>query len=164
MNELSPNSLAFIALANEYCQVLETVGERESSQLMSDLLKLLPRLYISATDLEQGPDEGYIAGELDEATYDSVRRVLEQTLGEHDTYLEVVMDDMRYSDTPVAVNLSENLADLYQEFFNLVHSVQDLLPEDQNALLSACREHFADYWGQTLCNALRVLHSLCYDH
>lgn len=162
MNKLTPNSLAFIALANEYCQVVETAGELGAQQLVDNLLKLLPRLYISATDLDDSGDEGYIAGVLDEEAYNQARTLLERLLGEQDTYLEVVLEDMRYSDLPVAVNISENLADLYQEFFNLVHSVQDLLPEDQNALLGTCREHFTSYWGQTLCNVLRVLHSLRY--
>ena len=41
-------------------------------------------------------------------------------MAEEDIYLEVFLEDMKYSDTPISASVSENLADLYQEFFNLI--------------------------------------------
>jgi hypothetical protein len=81
-------------------------------------------------------------------------------MGETDVYLEVFEEDMKYSDTPIAVTVSENLADLYQEFFNLVYSVKDADTEAQTQLLHLCKENFKDYWGQTLCNVMRALHAI----
>ena len=85
-------------------------------------------------------------------------------MGEDDVYLEVFLDDMKYSDTPIATSISENLADLYQEFYNLVASLRDLNTEEQRLILSACKDNFVEYWGQTLCNVLRALHSLSVIH
>ena len=166
--ELSPNALAFIALTNEYCHAIETVEPQESNRMDSNLpfvhqmLKLLPRIYIVATDLYDGmgdmTDE-FIESSLDENTYDLVRQKLSQVMGDDDTYLETNLDDMQFSDTPVSATVSENLADLYQEFYNLVHAVQDIPTELQVLLIDSCVNNFRSYWGQTLCNVLRALHT-----
>jgi len=162
-DKLTPNELTLIALANEYCHLLEHANEPTNREdLVSQLLKLLPRLYITATDLgdNDGWDDDYIDPALDEQSYDLLRERLARVFADEDTYLEVFVDDMRYSDTPIAATISENLADLYQEFFNLVHAVQDMPTEVQHTIMTICRTHFADYWSQTLCNVLRALNTV----
>jgi RNA polymerase sigma-70 factor (ECF subfamily) len=71
-------------------------------------------------------------------------------------------EDMKYSDTPISASISEDLADLYQEYFNLIHSVQDALTETQHEMLCQCKVNFINYWGQTLCNVLRALNAVYY--
>ena len=77
-------------------------------------------------------------------------------------YLEVFLDDMKYSDTPIAVTVSENLADLYQEFYNFINAVRDVPTEVQTELVGIEKDNFVQYWGQTLCNVLRALNSIYY--
>ena len=48
---LNTNSIAFIGLAQEYCVTVENSTQMERKEFISSILKLLPRLYISATDL-----------------------------------------------------------------------------------------------------------------
>ena len=72
------------------------------------------------------------------------------------------MEDMKYSDTPISASVSENLADLYQECFNLIHSIQEALTETQHEMLCQCKVNFINYWGQTLCNVLRALNAIYY--
>ena len=164
MNKLTPNELAFIALVNEYCHHIERAHESESrDQFVAQMLKLLPRVYISASDIEASAwDEEYIDAALEEDVYDIVRQRVEQIMAEEDIYLEVFVEDMRYSDTPISASVSENLADLYQEFFNLVHAIQDAPTEVQHGMLSQCKMNFINYWGQTLCNVTRALHTIFY--
>lgn len=161
-DKLSPTSLAFIALANEYCQLVENCADYVREDMIEALLKLLPRIYITVTDLEPGIEyfDAFISQSLDEPTYDVVRGNLGALMGEDDVYLEVFLEDMKYSDVPIATSISENLADLYQEFYNLVASLRDLNTEEQRQILGMCKENFAEYWGQTLCNVFRALHSL----
>lgn len=163
-DQLTPNALAFIALTNEYCHTLEHIGDLQQLTLAQTMLKLLPRIYITAGDLAMAKrdveDEGYISPSLDENTYDQLRLLIANIMGEDDVYLETMVEDMRYSDSPVSATVSENLADLYQEFFNFVHSVQDMPTEVQYGLIEACVANFREYWGQTLCNVLRALHNL----
>lgn len=157
---LSPNDLAFIALTNEYCQIVEQAADFSRHDLIDRMLKLLPRIYISARDLDIPDDTmgGYIEPSLEEATYDQGRETIARVMEDEDIYLEVFMDDMRYSDTPISASISENLADLYQEFYNFVHAIQDAPTYLQTEMLTACGTNFREYWGQTLCNVLRALH------
>ena len=161
-DKLSPTSLAFIALTNEYCQLVENCGDYGREGLVESLVKLLPRIYITVIDIEPNLDyfDSFITQALDEPTYDIVRSSISSIMGEEDVYLEVFLDDMKYSDTPIATSISENLADLYQEFYNLVAALRDLNTDEQRNILSMCKENFKEYWGQTLCNVLRALHSL----
>lgn len=163
--KLSPNSLAFIALTNEYCQTVEKAIEMDRDEFVARMLKLLPRVYISASDLEN--DYAYSDYELlqalDEPAYDQVRGIVAQLMGSEDVYLEVFLDDMKYSDTPIATTVSENLADLYQEFFNFIASVKDATNEARQELIGLCCANFKAYWGQTLCNVLRALNSIYYN-
>lgn len=161
---LTPNSLAFIALANEYCHALENVFEYEESRaFIAEMLKLLPRIYISASDIKPDDDsDSFIDSFLDENDYDTVRGNVSHIIGEDDTYLEVFIDDMKYSDTPISTNISENLADIYQPLYNFVATVKDATDETINEAINAVKSEFDTYWGQTLCNVLRALHLIYY--
>ena len=103
--ELSPNSLAFIALCNEFCYAVENARESTRNAFVASMLRLLPRIYISASDLKPEPlideDDAYIESFLDEDYYESMRRQIENLLGADDVYLEVFEEDMKYSDTPI---------------------------------------------------------------
>ena len=164
-NNLSPNSLAFIALANEYCHAVENVSEYEHDEFVAMMLKLLPRIYIAASDIKvkQADDELYIDSSLDEFSYDNVKDNMSRVIGENDIYLEVFMEDMKYSDTPISSSISENLADIYQSLYNFVASVKDSANETANGYIYLCKSDFDTYWGQTLCNVLRALHSIYYN-
>lgn len=163
---LSPNALAFIALTNEYCVTLEGAATAGRADFVASMTRLLPRLYMSAADLDTTAaidDSVYISPSLDEDTYESVRRSVETLLGSADTYLEVFESDMKYSDTPIAATVSENLADIFQSCYNFVEMVKDapvdLIPE----LLAAMKEDFETYWSAILCNVMRPLNQLRYS-
>ena len=49
---MNTNAIAFIGLCNEYCTALETAAETERGAFVDKMLRLLPRLYIAATDLK----------------------------------------------------------------------------------------------------------------
>lgn len=161
---MTNNTLAFIALSNEYCSALEHAAASEPRELTATLLGLLPRIYISGRDLSpQGmTDDGYIDSALDEDSYDSVRRTLEAVFGEDDVYLETFESDMKYSDTPIGASVAEGLADLFQELYNFLEAVRDA-PEDLvESAVAAVKENFEMYWSQTLCNLLRPLNAIYY--
>ena len=165
-NQLSPNSLAFIALANEYCSAIEKASEYDKTDFMVQMLKLLPRIYISASDIniKESSVEYYVEPYLDEDVYNNVRCNIAALMAEDDVFLETFEEDMQYSDTPVSATISEDLADIYQELYNLVASVRDVDNEAIRSILITCKEDFATFWGQTLCNVLRALHSAFYNH
>ena len=162
---INNNALAFIALCNEYCQALERAREADRDNFVASMLRLLPRIYISASDLKIDSvlEDAYIDGKLEEDYYDAIRRGVENLLGPDDTYLEVFEEDMKYSDTPIAASISEGLADIFQVFYNFLDTVKDV-PEELVILgLIAVKEDFEVYWSRILCNVLRALNQLRYS-
>lgn len=159
---ISNNTLAFIALANEYCHAIENIDTFERQTLIDTMLRLLPRIYISASDVKTDDifSDGYIPSALQETQYDDAQRAIAAMLGEDDTYLDVLMDEMRFSDTPIAVSISEQLADIFQVLYNFVDYVRDTTPELVNEAAVAVAEDFAQYWSRTLCNAFRAINAL----
>ena len=55
--------------------------------------------------------ETYVTEEI----YEVLRINLASILAEKDDYLEVFLPDMAYSDEPIKKNISEDLADIYQD-------------------------------------------------
>lgn len=165
INKLSNNSISVIALANEYCQLIEHAAQCNRDMFVAQMLKILPRLYISISDveIEGGYGDYYIEPVLDELVYDQARNEIAMIMAEEDIYLEVFVEDMKYSDTPISASVSENLADLYQELFNFVQSVKGAPALAHHNLIEQCKENFINYWGQTLCNVLRALNTIFYN-
>lgn len=163
---LNTNSLAFIALCNEYCAAVEDVRESDKDDFVQSMLRLLPRLYISATDLKVetlDEEDAYLEPILDEDYYESVRCGIENLMGPEDIFLEVFEEDMKYSDTPIAASISESLADIFQVLYNFVGMVKEA-PEHLIPLaLVAVRDEFQGYWSCILCNVLRALNQLRYN-
>ncbi len=163
---LSPNSIAFIALATEYCREIKNARESDRDSFITAMIRLLPRIYISATDIKivDTTGEMFVDSYLDEDYYENLRRHIETLMGPDDVYLEVFEDDMKYSDTPIGVSIAETLADIYQDLYNFVMAVEDIPNEQVNELISLCKENFEGYWGSKLCNVLRALHHLKYNN
>lgn len=163
-DRLTNNQLAVIALANEYCQAVELSASVEPQQFVDRMVRLLPRIYISVTDLPREqvsePEYALDAIHLDEAYYNQIRDNIASLLGENDTYLETFHEDMKYSDTPIAASVSEGLADLFQVLYDFVEDVKNSDAERQLEYLGTLREDFSAYWGQTLCNVMRPLNEI----
>jgi hypothetical protein len=165
--QLNNNALAVIALANEYCQAIETAGEFTPHDFAAKMVRLLPRIYMAVTDLpivdSFDPEYGFDAVHLDENYYDEVRANIAATLGSHDTYLETFCEDMKYSDTPIAASVSEGLADIFQVLYDFVEDVRHADADQTTEHLAELRSQFAEFWSQTLCNVLRPLNELYHN-
>ena len=160
---LQPNALAFIALCNEYCHAIENARESGRGEFIGSMLRLLPRLYIAASDLgvgDTGDDEPYIDSVLDEDYYESLRRSVENLMGADDTYLEVFEDDMKYSDTPIAASVAEGLCDIFQSLFNFLETIRNAPDEVTLVALGVAKDDFKAYWSRILCNVMRPLNAL----
>ena len=168
-NKISPNVLSFIGLANEYCIALGNAYEMEKDEFVAEMLRLLPRIYISMSDVnveQQMFDDSFYTGTasyVDEDYYESVRRGVETIMGEDDTFLETFEEDMKYSDTPIAASVAESLADIFQDLFNFVSIVKESEGTQTMEALAECKENFEAYWSQTLCNVLRAINHYRYS-
>ena len=164
-NKINRNALTFIGLATEYCGTLEQAQELEREEFIDTMLRLLPRLYITMSDVR--PDTASQLEEfeplgtyVEESHYEQIRASIATLLGEEDTYLETFEQDLKYSDTPIAASISEGLADIYQDLANFLTPVRDSEGALTEAAIAECRENFAAYWAQTLTNVMRPLNHL----
>ena len=155
-------AIEFVTVAVQLCIYLEKLAEYEREEFVDKMLSILPLLYLKArlvpkSDLEL---DGYTEQFVSEYEYEQVRQAIATQLGSDDTYLEVYMEDMRYSDEPITAFISENIADIYQEMKDLACNYQTQNESVMNDALVACLEAFEQHWGQKLLNVLRPLHML----
>lgn len=154
--------LKAVADASQYCYTVENALAVEPAELIKSLVTLLPQLYLDfiGSDIEADDDFSYTPM-LDEQAYDRVRSALQRQLGAEDIFLETFEEDMKFSDTPIAVSISETLADIYQDLYEFTMQVRLSDGEALTQAFGACRENFRLYWAQKLCNVLRPLNALC---
>lgn len=170
MNEdnIRTRLLGVTSLAADYCATCENAAEMEKDEFIDSMLDCLPRIYwefhdISADDLVTLEEWDYMPDYVDEDYYDSVRRHIEAVMGADDMFLETFEEDMKYSDTPIAASVAESLADLFQPLYNFISVVKDTEGEKLVEAYINCKEDFASYWSQTLCNVLRALNHIKYN-
>lgn len=157
MNDTIPqNALALAGLAVEYCKTVtdETLPTRE---LLREVLRYLPRIYITISDIQAFPEDNEaVYSTVGEEQYTAVAESLARILGEYDTYLDTAVDDMQYSDTPVAVNLSEQLADIYQAMGDTAAAIGQATPELIPEIFSDIKYKFNEYLSDIICAALKA--------
>jgi hypothetical protein len=155
-------AIEFVTVAVQLCIYLEQLAEQEKRELVDKMLTLLPLLYLKARLVPRNEQEmdGYVEQFVTEEEYEDIRQTIAAKLGSDDTYLEVYVEDMRYSDEPITAFISENIADIYQEMKDLACNYQTQNESVMNDALVACLEAFDQHWGQKLLNVLRPLHAL----
>lgn len=159
----APAVLDFVTVATEFCRRVETCGETDREELGNILRPLLAMIYLKASLLPTvETSAGFNEERVTEADYDFVRHNVAAVLGEQDDYLDVFVEDFKYSDQPVLCTVSEDLADVYQALRNMVEVYRGGHDEAMAVALADVREQFGLYWGQKLLNALRALHDARY--
>lgn len=153
------------SLATQYCVTLENASEFEKGDFTARMCLLLPRIYLALLEhIPEVPaqeDELYgSASYLDEDYYESIRRRLEALFGEDDMFLETFEDDMKYSDTPIAVSMAESLSDIFQALYNFAAVVRDTGADGIERAYAVLYANFCEYWAQRLVNVLRPLNAL----
>ena len=156
------NVIDFVTVGVEFCAFLEEETLPARGEWVDKMLKLLPLLYLKASMLPETTflHDSELSTFVQEEDYTRVAVRVEEVMGDENIFLEVFMEEMKYSDTPVTSFVSENIADIYQDVRNFVSVYQFELAEQMNDALHQCVEHFHTYWGQRLVNVLRPLHAL----
>lgn len=158
------NAVEFVTVAAEFCKFLEQAEGVKRSAFVDTSLKILPLLYLKASMLPECETIGDEAPEtfVTEETYEVLRMNLANILAEKDDYLDVFVSDMKYSDQPITRNISEDLADIYQDIKDFIFVFRLGFNETMNDSLTICQENFRLHWGQKLVNTLRALHEVKY--
>jgi hypothetical protein len=160
----SPSVIEFVTVCVEFCAFLESDEPESRQEWLGKIIRILPLLYLKATllpetvALNDEPLETFV----NEDDYNRVAIKVASIMGEENIYLDVFVQDMKYSDTPISASISEDIADIYQDIRNFVSVYQYNLTAQMNDALNRCVGNFRSYWGQKLVNVMRPLHALYY--
>lgn len=159
------NVVEFVTVAAEFCAFLEKVEARSRKDFVQVALKILPLLYIKASMLQplEMEEEDMLETIVNEDDYEVLRISIASIMGEQDDYLDVFVEDMKYSDKPVLKTISEDLADIYQDIRNFVGVFKMGLESTMHDSLAQVQQNFENYWGQTVVNTMRALHDVLYN-
>jgi len=159
------NVVEFVAVASEFCRLIEAPGGYTLPALADLTRKLLPLLYFKASLLppvdtvSEEPLEKYVT----EMEYNLHLQKWAVLLGEYDTYQEVFDPELQFGTEAVTASISESLLDIYQDLKDFLTSYSLGNEEVMNDALAECRAHFGEFWGQRLVNVLRALHQLVFS-
>ncbi|MBR4648913.1 MAG: DUF5063 domain-containing protein [Bacteroidaceae bacterium] len=162
----SKDVIDFVKLAADYCLRLEHSREATPRELVKAMLNSLPYLYIKGTALLETTGENDLMSidpQVTEEDYNFVRNGVYDVLGRYDEYLDVFVEDMKYSDKPILRSVSEDLADIYQDLRNFLAVYRDGIEEMMTAALYEVLDNFKEYWGQKCVNVMRALHDILYQ-
>ena len=94
--------IEFVTVAVQYCAFLEQAESKGREEFVDTILKVLPLLYLKGALLpkyelfsEEEPEDF-----VTEENYEIIRNNIAFVLGDKDDYLDVFMEDMKYSETP----------------------------------------------------------------
>lgn len=157
--------LEFVTVAVQYCAYLENTEERSRESFVDTMSKLLPLLYLKGSLLPQYETyaDNMLSDYVTEENYDIVRNNIAYIMADKDDYLDVFVDDMKYSDEPILMTISENLADIYQDIKNFVYIYKQGVEDEMMSALEQCNQYFKTEWGQKLVNVLRAIHEVKYS-
>lgn len=160
----SKYTIDFARTALEYCVFVEKVKESDKKTFVDNMTKILPLLYLKVSIIPEMEEnyESDLEVKVDENFYSQVETNISELLGDDNLYLETFHPDIKLSDSPVAVKVSEDLADIYQDLGNFIAIFKNGRKETMNDSLLLCIENFRNYWGQRLVNAVRALHFIKY--
>lgn len=155
----------FVTVSAEYCKRLEACQEFGQDDFIDVFCKILPLLYLKASllvGLVSDEEEGFVEHPVTENDYNYVRNCVADLLMDKDDYLDVFVEDFKYSDRPIRQTISENLADVYQNLRNFIEVYRQGYDDAMLQALSEVVVTFELEWGQKLLNALRALHDVKY--
>lgn len=156
--------LDFVTVSTEFCKQMEQCGGTDRRRFAEVMRSLLPMLYLKMSLLGTVPEEeGYCEPRVNESDYEFVRGNVAAVMGADDTYLDVFVEDFKYSDKPVLRTVSEDLADVYQTLRDLIEVFREGYEDAMTAALRQAAETFGTYWGQRLLGALRALHETSFN-
>lgn len=160
----SAEVIEFVTVGVEFCAFIENEKLTDRNEWIKKMLHILPLLYVKTSLLPETMQLNEESPEtfVKEEDYARVSTSISSIIGDEDVYLDVFIEDMKYSDRPISSFISEDIADIYQDIRNFVSIYQYDLSEQMNDAIYLCQQNFKMYWGQKLINVLRPLHAIFY--
>ena len=161
----SRNVIEFTKVASEYCTFIENYDSMKRKQFLETAQKILALLYLKVSLLPviEGDEAETPEKTVTEVDYNFLLEKISAKLGQFDSYQEVFLPEMQFSDVHLSSSISENLCDIYQYLKDFIFAFRIGTSDIMTDALWECQNNFKEYWGQKLVNGLRAIHSLIYS-
>lgn len=160
----SKNVIEFVAVANEYCNIVENHAQVSRKVFIERMQKIFPLVYLKASLLPAIDDEQVETPEkfVNEVEYNFLLSKIGEKMGQFDSYQEVFDEGMQYSETAIDASIADNICDIYQDLKDFLMAYRIGTVEIMVDALWECNNNFKTFWGQKLVNGLRAIHSVVY--
>lgn len=161
----SKEVIEFVTVATEYCKLMEEAPGLDGKDFTGKMHKLLALVYLKGTLLPEIDSVYEQVNErfVTEEDYNFLRHTIETKLGQYDTFFEVFDPSIHDLDEPITANISENLADIYQDLRDFIELYRIGVDEVMNDAVWECKLNFEENWGQKLTNVMRAMHFIYYN-
>ena len=159
----SKSVVEFVTVAHEFCKLLEQNANLSKSEFIGNAQKLLPLLYLKTSLINIDEPNGEIVEKfVTELDWQILQEGVAAKLGSHNSFVEILRNDVLSTEDTESVSLAECFADIYQDlkdFTTLYHigSIEAIYEG-----LCECIQSFQQYWGQRLLTSLCSIHSVIY--
>jgi hypothetical protein len=158
----APEILEFVRSANEYCSWLEEAEESVPTLFILHSVRNLSKVYsraVSVGELEpvmEGGNEKFVT----EQDWSHIYQRVINLLGTHNSYLRIADGDEFDRSDLVTHNISEDIADIYQDLKDFTLQYRQGIEEIMNDAIWEVMDSFDNYWSEKLLNALNALNRL----
>jgi hypothetical protein len=155
----------FVAVAGDYCRLVEQASKRRTGELFSELQQLLPLIYMKAARLPK-PKYCYEEEPLSFVGEDDFARMHDALQQKFELFSGIT--GMSPGTLPnqhelISFGMAESFTDLYEELKNFVKLYEVGIPQPMNDAVWICRKNFEHNLGIKLIESLKSLHNLIYN-
>jgi hypothetical protein len=155
----------FVAIAGDFCRILEQASQKKTGELFNELQQILPLIYMKAAQLQK-PRYCYEEEPTNFVREDDYARI-HDTL-QHKFEIFTGITGMSPGTLPeqhelISFGMAENFADIYEELKNFVKLYEIALPQSMNDALWICRKNFENGFGIRIIDTIKSLHTLIYE-
>ncbi len=160
----SKQTIEFVAVANEYCTLVENTSQQLRKDFIQNAQSLLSLLYLKALTLQEPQNISEEGTEkfVSEEDWLFVKATVSEKLGEKEIFSELY--EPLNQEEAVSVSLSECFADIYQDCKDFVQLYEFANLEAINEGLWECLQNFQHIWGPRLLFILKEMHNMLYGN
>jgi hypothetical protein len=151
-------------VCGEFCQALEQAEKLPLHEILDTTAVLLMNVYRKTFAITrfQTKYENEAQHFLSEKQYNKIRNTLKGIFDKKDNYTENIDPNRPNARENFQASLSEDLTDIYQDFYDFVTWYSDGTFESMNDSIIELLNNYDKYWGIKLLNVLRAIHVIRY--
>ncbi len=165
-NEKRDEGAELVRLSSEYCKLIDRIDKLPLHEFLDRVSSLLMAIYRQTFEVTrfQTRYESEPQKFLVEKQYNKVRGTVKYVFDKRDSYAEIIDPTKPGNSRAFQASLSEDLTDIYQDFYDFVNWYSVGTFEGVNDSLVECLSGFEKYWGIKLLGVLRAIHLIRYTN